>query len=225
MNMMRYFFTFLMVCASLAIIATAQAENAVAAKPTTAMQAPQTTQSTPATQAPQTTQAPQPGQPAQQIQQPTPEQMKQLDRLVEILQTVASPDGHIDKALHDEFWKIVTENNLATEIDFTRVNDESNKFDVEVWQSIKLSLAKGKVTKTPDYETYKAQMLKKYPSDQLSSSITRYEGMMASAANKKPISTAKGPVNLSEELVTKTIADLEASYKRRNKLMKKDWTE
>ncbi len=192
---MRYFFIMLMVCVSMAFITCAKAENAV-----------------PATS-------------AQPVQQTSPEQMKQLDRLVEILQTVASPDGHIDQALHDEFWKIVKENNLATEIDFTKVNDESNKFDVEVWQSIKLSFTKGKVTKTPNYESYKDQMLKKYPSDQLNASITRYENMMEAAANKKPISTAKGPINLTEELINKTISDLEASYKRRNQLMKKDWVE
>jgi hypothetical protein len=190
---MRYFLTILMVCASLACIPSAKAENTVPAKP------------------------------AQTVQQPSPEQTKQLDRLVEILQTVASPDGHLDKALHDEFWKIINDNNLATEIDFSRVNDESNKFDVEVWQSIKLSFEKGKVTKSPDYSTYKAQMQKKYPSDQLNDSIKRYESMMESAAKKEPVTTSKGKVNLTEELINKTIADLEASYKRRNQLMKKDW--
>lgn len=208
-----------MVCTSLVSISAAQAQNTVPAKsarPTPPVQPAQSTQPTPPVQS---------VQPAQPVQPPSPEHLKQLDRLVEILQSVASPDGHIDKALHDEFWKIVTDNNLATEIDFSRVNDESNKFDVEVWQSIKLSYAKGKVTKSQNYETYKAQMLKKYPSDQLSASITRYEGMMEAAANKKPVTTAKGQVNLSEKLINKTIADLEASYKRRNQLMKKDWTE
>jgi len=146
-----------------------------------------------------------------------------MKRLIEIVESVTGFQGNLTKEIHAEFWKLVKELHLEKDPNLKEMNEVAIQFNLETWQSIKLSSKNGKVTKTKDYDKYKDLVLHKYNDNRVRDSISMDEKFMESVAKKQPVQTPHGDVMLTDETIDQTVANIEGAYKRRKMLLQEQW--
>lgn len=159
---------------------------------------------------------------ASQVQSTQPQNPK-MKRVVEIIESVTSFEGNLTKEIHAEFWKLVKELQLEKDPNLKELNEVAIQFNLETWQSIKLSSQNGKVTKTKDYDKYKDLVLQKYNDNRVRDSISMDEKLMDAVSKKQPLQTPHGDVMLTNETIDQTLASIESAYKRRKLLLQEQW--
>lgn len=162
-------------------------------------------------------------------------QAQQLNaRQNEIIKLTLSADGWLTEDMHREFWAAVPENMkkdpqfislLATTI--KNVTGAGLKFQLETWESIRISISTKKPTKTQGYEEAKNLLLKSssietFQKQALEGTITA-ERFIEAAAFGRPVQLAGGPIYLTQELVEQTLSGIHASFCRFNHLATIKW--
>jgi hypothetical protein len=151
-------------------------------------------------------------------------------RQSEIFRTAFRADGWLTEDMHREFWTAAPaadRSNSEVRKFLERAGGQALIFQRESWESIKSSLQAGRVIKSPGYETAKSTVLSSSTAalarEQVATGIKNAEGLIDAAATGKPFVTARGTFYVTDELVSQTIAGLEASFCRFQQLADPTW--
>ncbi len=158
---------------------------------------------------------------------PTPRQL-------EIVGTVQNAGGYITEELHTEFWSLMLEppsEDPAVWDEvlpiFDRYIAESIGFQREAWTSMKLSLAAGRVVKSPGYDAAKEKVLIKTVIPGYAENVLRVvrnaEAKIQAAADGKPFTSPQGPMYVTDELVDQMLPRLDAAAARLRRLVDPVW--
>ena len=155
------------------------------------------------------------------------------DKQKEIMRTVMASDGWITEQMHQEYWDEFPAAVLSTPEYKKMLGEFLDKelgdaeiFQRETWQSVKLSLQAHRVVYTQGFQASKGSAS--------SSPIIRNSGSVAeadrdaellinAAATGAPVQGPSGPFYITDELVTQTIASLDLSFCREEKLANPQW--
>lgn len=154
-------------------------------------------------------------------------------RQTEIMRTVQSVDGYLDKKLYDEFWSImppeikIPANRFKLKKLLSEVSFEREKFITESWLSAKASLEAGRVVRTQGYivaqklaleasnnQSYKAN---------IAESITSGERLIEAAAKGTPLDTPGGKKFITSDVIEHVLSGVKASEFRVAKLVSPSW--
>ena len=151
-------------------------------------------------------------------------------RQSEIYRITLAADGWLTEDMYREFWTTVPaadRSNPEVKKFLERAGVQALIFQRETWESIKLSLQAGRVIKSPDYESAKANVLSSSMAalarEQVATGIKNAEGFIDAAATGKPFVTPRGTLYVTDELVSKTIAGIDASFCRIKQLSNSTW--
>lgn len=155
-------------------------------------------------------------------------------RQTEIVKTVQSVEGYIDKELYDEFWALMpaeirdSPSNRKMLIDFfSEVSDEREKFMAESWLSAKASLAAKRIVRTEGYIAAQMTALNASANSgyqsKIPGSIASGERLIAAAANGTPLDTPGGKTFITSDLIERVLSGIEASEFRVAKLVSPSW--
>jgi hypothetical protein len=142
-------------------------------------------------------------------------------RQSEIYRIALAADGWLTEDMYREFWTaipVADRSNPEVRKFLERAGGQALIFQRETWESIMLSLQAGRVIKSPGYETAKATILSSSTAalarEQVATGIKNAEGFINAAATGKPFVTPRGALYVTDELVSKTIAGIDASFCR-----------
>jgi hypothetical protein len=151
-------------------------------------------------------------------------------RQSEIFRVTLAANGWLTEDMYREFWAAVPaadRSNPEVKKFLERAGGQALIFQRETWESVKLSLQAGRVIKSPGYEAAKATVLSSSTAalarEQVATGIRNAEGFMDAAATRKPFVTARGTVYVTDELVSQTVAGIEASFCRLQQLGNPTW--
>jgi hypothetical protein len=164
----------------------------------------------------------------------TAESQELTARQHEILKTAIATDGWLTEEMHREFWVPVP---AAIRSDPKAVAAITSQFDAKAknalrfqfatWSSVKLTLVAKRVTKTPDYELAKDEMVRASsgPQEQVAAEkgVRTADAMLEAAATGRSVSGPQGPFYVTEELTDQVLAGLSASFHRLRKLSSPAW--
>lgn len=149
----------------------------------------------------------------------------------EIMRTTLAADGWLTEDMHREFWAQIPVadrwNPAVGKLLLEQIGAEGLDFQRETWKSIMLSLQAGRVIKSPNYDAAKARMLASPSStmlqEQNATGIKNAERLMNAAANKSPVVIPSGTFYVTNEIVRRTLAGLEAAHCRWQMLVNPKW--
>jgi hypothetical protein len=149
----------------------------------------------------------------------------------EIYRITLQADGWLTEDMHREFWAAFPAADRTNPEIRNLLEKDGGKalmFQRETWESVMLSLQAGRVIKSPGYEAAKATVLSSSMAalarEQVETGIKNAEGLMDAAATGKPFVTARGTLYVTDELVSQTVAGLEASFCRFQQLANPTWS-
>ena len=163
------------------------------------------------------------------------------------LRHVLGPNGHIDKALHDQFWQQFngeSEHDVTLAINWIKGSIlVTQEFEKELWKSALLSYNNHEIIETErliQLEKETPEMAKKslpWPpgSSQYTDALASFNSgwttsmedakrLLNAAANHKPFVAVNGTeVQLDEHIIEQTSSSIDASISRLNKLLDRNW--
>ncbi len=155
-------------------------------------------------------------------------------RQIEIVRTVQSVEGYIDRNLYDEFWALMPlemknspeSRQLLIEF-FEEVSDERGLFMTESWLSAKASLEAKRIVRTQEYidaqrAALNASVNQAYQS-KIRESIASAERLIVAAATGNPIDTPGGKMFITSDLIERVLSGIDASEFRVAKLVSPLW--
>jgi hypothetical protein len=157
-------------------------------------------------------------------------------RQTEIMRTVQSVEGYIDKELYDEFWSLMptemrdspANRQLLREFLF-EVGSERERFMTEAWLSAKASLAAKRIVRTERYIAAQKAALNASTNSsyqtKILESIASGERLMAAAANGSALDTPGGKTFITSDLIERVLSGIKASEFRIAKLIAPTWNE
>lgn len=154
----------------------------------------------------------------------------------EIIRTVQSVDGYIDRKLHREFWDLMPDafkrspsGGQYLKQMLSEVSEERENFLTESWRSAQESLRAKRVVKTEGYLSAQSAALNASTNisylTQIRQSIESAERMLAAAANGDPVETPGGKIYLTSDLIDRVLSGINASEFRLAKLIDRQWSE
>jgi hypothetical protein len=157
-------------------------------------------------------------------------------RQLEIMRTIRSVDGYIDKALHDEFWSLMpsimrsspSARRLLEEL-FSDVGEAGHDFQEQTWLSARESLDAQRIVRTKAYLGARKAVLnassnRGYQSS-IRKSIASAERLLAAAASGAPLDFNGGRAFITSDLVEHVLSGLHASDFRVAKLVDPTWSD
>ena len=157
-------------------------------------------------------------------------------RQAEIMQTVRSVEGYIDKELYDEFWALMpvamkespANRQLLKEF-LAEVGDARERFMTESWLSAKASLAAKRPVRTESYIAAQKAALNASTNSgyqsKIRESIASGERLIAAAGNGVSIDTPGGKAFITSDLIERVLSGIKASEFRFAKLVSPSWDE
>jgi hypothetical protein len=157
-------------------------------------------------------------------------------RQSEIMRTVQSVEGYIDKGLYDEFWALMpaemrdipSNRQLLKEL-LSEVGDEREKFMTEAWLSAKASLNAKRIVRTERYILAQKAALNASANSgyqfKIRESLASGERLIAAAANGTPIDTPDGKTFITSDLIERVLSGIKASEFRIAKLVAPTWND
>ena len=136
-----------------------------------------------------------------------------------ILIEVLNVDGHINKKLHDDFWKDIKEEDEELVKDLDSFIPEAHKIQYIVWHDMNTSFHLKKVYISEELEA--AMILLKKRDHTIS-----YNNIIASldsAATGKKIDMRGYSTQITEDMINQTLNGLDASMERVKLLLDKTW--
>jgi hypothetical protein len=148
---------------------------------------------------------------------------KNAPRMAAIISSVVSQNGHVDEAMHAEFWSLLPQSVRANPRSFVGNLEiiRSMTYQKELWESIRLSARAGTEVKTLSYASALTRALGDGPTGL--NAARRADQMLAAAATGEPFQGREGAQLLTEEQANQVLDGLNASTARLQLLMEPAW--
>jgi len=155
-------------------------------------------------------------------------------RQMEIMRTVRSVEGYIDKALHDEFWMLMpsalrnspSAHRMLRDL-LAEVGEAREDFQEQTWLSAHESLKAGRVVRTAAYLEAKeaASEASVNPGYQarIRDSIESAERLLEAAGSGTPLDVHGGRTYITSDLIEQVLSGIRASEFRFAKLVSPSW--
>ena len=155
-------------------------------------------------------------------------------RQMEIMRTVRSVDGYVDKALHDEFWMLMpsalrdspSANEMLQGL-LAEVSEAREDFQEQTWLSAKQSLMAGRTVRTAAYLASKEAALNASTNPgyqaKIRESIASAERLLAAAGSGSPLDVPGGRTYITSDLIERVLSGIRASEFRFAKLVSPSW--
>ncbi len=140
---------------------------------------------------------------------------KQQNILVEVL----NADGHINKKLHDDFWKDIKKEDEEKMKDIDSFTPEAHKLQYLVYTDMNTSLHLKKVYISKELKEAMIILKKR----DYTNSYNNITAVINAAATGKKVDIRGYSVNITEEMINDTLNGLDASIERFNLLFDKTW--
>jgi hypothetical protein len=140
---------------------------------------------------------------------------KQQKILIEVLNV----NGHINKKLHDEFWKNIKKEDEEKMKDIDSFTPEANKLQYLVYTDMNTSLHLKKVYISKELKEAMIVLKKR----DYTNSYNNIIAVINAAATGKKVDIRGSSVNITEEMINDTLNGLDASMERAKLLLDKTW--
>ncbi len=161
------------------------------------------------------------------------------DRQQAMYDTVAAPEGFITQDLHQAFWESLPRDmaeDAQIRAAFTgRLRETLSagaRFQREVWESARLSMAAGKVVPSPDLAAARGAAIKAARAaasqdpaftETLAQMLALSDRLLEAAALGETVVVADGVIAMTPDTVTRTLSTLNAAMARLAVLFAPDW--
>lgn len=155
-------------------------------------------------------------------------------RQIEIMRTVRSVDGYIDKALHDEFWMLMpsavrsspSAHRMLRDL-LAEVGEAREDFQEQTWLSAYESLKAGRAIRTAAYLESKEAALNASANPgyqaRIRDSIASAERLLEAAGSGTPLDVHGGQTYITSDLIEQVLSGIQASEFRFAKLVSPSW--
>ena len=155
-------------------------------------------------------------------------------RQMEIMRTVRSVDGYIDKALHDEFWMLMpsalrdspSAHRMLRDL-LAEVGEAREDLQEQTWLSAYESLKAGRVVRTAAYLEAKEASLNASANPgyqaRIRDSIASAERLLEAAGSGTPLDVHGGRTYITSDLIEQVLSGIRASEFRFAKLVSPSW--
>lgn len=155
-------------------------------------------------------------------------------RQMEIMRTVRSVDGYIDRDLHNEFWSLMpsamrnspSAHQLLKNL-LSDVSEAREGFQEQTWVSARESLKARKIVRTKAYLNAKEAALSASTNPgyqaKIRESIASAERLLSAAANGTPFDVPGGRSYITDDLIERVFSGIQASEFRFAKLVAPTW--
>lgn len=156
----------------------------------------------------------------------------------EIFQQTMSPNGHLTKEQHQEFWAPVRQkfgNPSQAEVAQLKAAIDAATtvglvFQRETWSSVILSARAGKVVQSPGYLPARRRVQELAakglaPSNEINQAALNGDRVIEAAASRSPIQSAGRTMYVTEDLANQIIAGLDGMLARVTRLMNPVWSD